>query len=249
MIRRINFTKRVTIPKSKVEITVLDSENQGIPSFNAELDLSDLDIPSDGRIVISSYHRSSGMRFDWGTVENPVPPDDTRLTETPSGPKFRVMVLSPDGSGRIYAMCDKITPVRGDDGVKSLLWLEEVDNLGQEVWRLDLGDGNPVLKVNRSVADISRDARNNGVFRALVVPEVLRSVIKHALQNEQADIDDESGDWADWMLFLTQYNIGALPTNNTDTDEEELARWIDDWVAAFVDDRLRARDIYLTSRG
>ena len=191
------------------------------------------------------------MRFDWGTVATPEPPADTRLTETPVNPRFRVMVLSPDGSGRIYAMCDRITPSRGEEGVKSLLWLDEVDNLGEEVWRLDIGDPNPVIQVNRDIGNISIDARRNGVFRALVIPEVLRNVLRRALIEDGADPDGETGDWEDWMEFLQQFDVGPLPkpANDDKRDPEETNQWIDRWVNAFVDNRLRARELYVVSRG
>ena len=220
-----------------------------MPTFDAALDFDGLELPDDAQIVISPYRLSFAMRFDWGTVGHTQPPEDRRLTETPVNPQFRVMVLAPDGSGRIYAMCDRIKPKRGD-APKSLLWLEEVDTLDEEVWRLDIPDGNPTLQVNESVSDISTDARSNGVFRALVIPQVLRGILQQALIYDHADPDGDSGDWEDWMVFLKQYDVGALPVpdNTGDRDADETNAWIDRWVNAFVGDRLHATAIYAESR-
>ena len=249
MIRRLNFTNRKRIDKSRVEISIRESPDNDVPTFDAVLDLGGLELPDDARVVVSPYRLSFAMRFDWGTVGSLIPPEDRRLTETPVNPQFRVMVLAPDGSGRIYAMCDRIKPKRGD-APKSLLWLDEVETLGEEVWHLDIPDGNPTLQVNKSVSDISTDARNNGVFRALVIPQVLRGILQQALIYDCADPDGDSGDWEDWMEFLRQYDVGAIPVPSStgDRDPEETNQWIDRWVNAFVNSRLKARELYVASR-
>ncbi len=251
MKRSINFTNRQRIEKSRIDITILEAVGSEAPTFTAKLDFEGLDLPPDARIVISSYRLSFAMRFDWGTVGNPTPPEDRRLTETPVNPRFRVMVLAPNGSGRIYAMCDRITPSRGEAGTKSLLWLDEVGHLGQEVWRLDMGDGSPTLQVNQAIGNISTDARHSGMFRALVIPDVLRSILRHALIEGNADPDGETSEWEDWMEFLQQFDVGPLPKPGPEDrrEPEETNEWIDRWVDAFVTDRLPARDHYLAARG
>ena len=250
MKRTFNFTNRLRIEKSRIDITILEAVGSEAPIFSAQLDFEGLDLPPNARIVISSYRLSFVMRFDWGTVGNPTPPKDRRLTETPVNPRFRVMVLAPDDSGRIYAMCDRITPSRGEAGARSLLWLDEVHDLGQEVWRLDIGDANPILHVNKAIGNISTDARHSGMFRSLVIPEVLRNILRQALIEEGADPDGEAGEWEDWMEFLQQFDVGPLPKPgpNDRRDPEETHRWIDQWVNAFVNDRLPARDHYLAAR-
>ena len=249
MKRTINFTNRQRIEKSRIDITILEAVGSEAPIFDARLDFEGLDLPPEARIVISSYRRSFSMRFDWGTVGNPTAPEDRQLTETPVNPRFRVMVL--DGSSRIYAMCDRITPSRGEAGAKSLLWLDEVEGLGQEVWRLDMGDANPILQVNQAISKISTDARDSGIFRSLVIPEVLRSILRQALIEDGADPDGEAGEWEGWMEFLQQFDVGPLPKpgSNDRRDSEETNSWIDQWVNAFVNDRLPARDHYLAARG
>ena len=249
MKRTVNFTNRQRIDKSRVEITIIESDCQP-PSFEANLDFGGLHLPLDAQIVISSYRLNFVMRFDWGTVGQPTKPADTRLTETPVNPKFRVMVLSPDGSGRIFAMCDQITPNLGEEGVKSLLWLDEDDNLGDEVWRLDIGDGNPVVLVNSAIANISADARSKGVFQALVIPDVLRSILRQALIEDGAEPDGETGDWENWMDFLKQFDVTTLPTpaDNGKREPEETNEWINNWISEFLKDRLKARELYIASR-
>ena len=248
MKRKVNFTNRIRIDKGRVEITITEYDGSP-PSFEADLNFDGLNLPQDARIVVSSYRLSSAMRFDWGTVGQPTKPADTRLTETPVNPKFRVMVLSPDGSGRIFAMCDQIRATLGKEGVKSLLWLNEVNNLGEEVWRLEIGDGNPEVQVNSTIPNISADARTNGVFRALAIPDVLRNILRQALIEDGADPDGESGDWEDWMEFLQQIDVGTLPKPVDGKREmEETDEWINNWISKFLKTRLKAREIYIASR-
>ena len=248
MIRRFNYTKRIKLAKSDVAIELSDARKNEPPTFTANLDFSSYDLPSDARIVISSYRLSFAMRFDWGTVSDPTPPEDTRLTETPEAPQFRVMVLAPDDSGRILAMADRVKPVRSS-GQQSLLWLNEAE-LGNEVWRLKIGDGMPTLEVNQSIGGISGIARSDQVFQSLVIPDVLREILRKMIIDDDASFDDPDSEWHDWMEFVKQIDIGDLPDAAGDDgrDAEAATQWIDSWIAAFLERRLQASRLYQESK-
>ena len=138
MIRRLNYTQRKRIQQHRISIELHETDEDNPLTFSANIDLGGMGLPSDALVVIIANRDRVAMRFDWGTVVSPNPPLDCRLTDISSNPIFRVMVLAPDGSGRLLALADRIKPKQGNTSA-SLLWLQEED-LGKEVWRLDFAE-------------------------------------------------------------------------------------------------------------
>ena len=80
MIRKFNYTGRKKIKRSNVSIDLLRDGNQH-RVFNLNLDLDDLELPSNAHVYIEAYHRSGYQRFDFGTVsERKVPSDRSYST-------------------------------------------------------------------------------------------------------------------------------------------------------------------------
>lgn len=248
MIRRFNYTKRQRIEKQNVDIEIPEAEEAGDSQFIATLDLSEMDLPPDARIIIEAKRERSSIRFDWGTVASPHPQQNSRLTDMPPNPSFRVMVVAADGSGRLLALAPGVAARRGAD---SLLWLEEKD-LGQEVWRLDFGEhDSPTMFVNKNIPHISETASKDHAFRALVVPEALRSILTRALIIDEYDDDEPDGKWNEWIAFVREFYKETIPGASDDKDKDAAARrdWIDEAVEAFAQQRFHASDQYSTTRG
>lgn len=246
MIRRFNYTQRRRIEQRRINIELSETDDDTPMSFSAELDLSGMGLPSDALVVVIANRDRSAMRFNWGTVADSTPPQDCSLTEIPSNPIFRVMVLASDGSGRLLALADRIKPKRGS-GQESLLWLQEED-LGKEVWRLDFADGNPTMLVNRNIPGISAAVREDEAFRSLVIPEALRAILTRALIVEEYDIDDDEGSWSEWIGFVQNFYDEEFPSISDDEDATEKTEWIEGAVEAFTEKRFHASDQYATMR-
>ena len=252
-VRRFNYTGRRRIELQRVSIELQEPQDGGTPTFTAELDLSEVDLPSDAPLVIIAQRDRTAMRFPWGTAGAPTPPEDRRLVDVPVNPHFRVTVLAPDGSGKLLALADQIHPTRANRR-ESLLWLEEKD-LGQEVWRLDFPDSdgsNPTLQVNRNIPEISNLASRDDVFLAPLVPEILRSILARALLVE--DIDpaepDTQTSWGRWMGFTRRFYAADYPEIDVDgnRDRTSVSNWIEAAVAAFTRERFPASDRFVASR-
>ena len=245
-VRRFNYTGRKRILHHQVAIVLHESGNDDAPTFTAELSLGNLDLPPDARLMIVSQRNRAAMRFPWGTVGNPTPPANCRLDETPDNPHFRVMAL--DESRRLLALADRVQPRRANRR-ESLLWLMEAD-LGREVWRLDfgMGDDMAVLRVNSRMPGLSETARNDPAFRALVAPQVLRSVLERALLVERERPDDAEGRWKAWFdLARDLMPEQEPPVVDYNAQEDQIARadrWIEDVVAAFARKKARALESY-----
>lgn len=247
MIRRFNYTKRQRIEKQNIGIEIPEAGESSAPAFSATLNLKDMDLPPDAQIVIEAKRERSSRRFDWGTIASPQAPQDSRLTDMPPNPSFRVMVVTADGSGRLLALADHIKARRAG-GADSLLWLEEKD-LGKEVWRLDFGEqGNPTMFVNEKIAGISEAVRQDQAFRSLVIPEALRSILTRALIIEECDTDEDDGQWNDWLEFIRKFHDDKIPGTSNDRDMPARAKWIDEAVEAFAKEKFHASDKYSTTR-
>lgn len=247
--RRLNFTQRRSISQQMVTIVLYrPEEDSQAPTFDVELDLSSLALPRDALVRVEAHRNRSAMRFHWGTVGHPAPPLDRRLHSVPFPPRFRVMALAPDGSGRLLALGDKLTP-RWQDERSSLLEVEFTE-LGMEVWRLrfDENGGNPVLEVNKDIEDINYAVRHDEAFRSLVLPEVLRSILARALmvEGENPDDDEEGSNWQPWMRCVRDFYHDEFPgvSDDPDSNRAAIAGWIDGAVAAFTEKRFRARTFY-----
>ena len=247
--RRLNFTERYKISSQMVEITLRQPDDDSqTPTFDVELDLSSLALPPDARIRVEAYRNRAAMRFDWGTAGNPAPPTDRRLTDVPSRPRFRVMVLDADGSGRLLALADKLTPHW--QNTRSSLLEVEFTELGMEVWRLkfDENGGSPILEVNKDIDDINHAVRHDDTFRSLILPEALRAILTRALiiDGENPDDVDDGGNWTPWMRYVKEFYREEFPQVDNDADKNNAAisDWIDGAVATFATQRFRAKSFY-----
>ena len=253
MIREFNYTRRQRLDAGQIRIELVPAPEPGPPAFDAALNLEGLGLPPAAPVVIEAYRRNAAMRFPWGTVGNPAPPDNRELSAVDFPPNFRVMVLAPDDSRRILALNNRIKPPGNPGtaaGAQVLVHLSEED-LQQEVWQLDLGETGeaPVLRVNRSIAGISQVVQRNPAFRALVFPEVVRSILTHALIAQEENPTNAEGYWYDWFGFVSQFYPEECPAAaGYDPDAEkrraDLREWIDGAVQAFTNTRFPAGKIY-----
>ena len=243
MKRRFNFTERQRIVQEDVSIKLHGAADDGAATFDAELQLAGMALPPNAPVVIEAFRGRSIVTFPWGTVGNPGPPEDRRLTNMPENPQFRVKVMAADGSGALLAMANRIRPHR-EERHGSFVWLAESKDLGKEVWRLDFEDGNTTLMVNSAIDGIGTTVLKDGAFLGLVMPEVLRAMLVRAIVVDDADLDDDDGEWARLMGFVRSFHDDILPPAASDDGPRDRLKWIDDAVKAFTLKRFSASDSY-----
>src|SRR5687767_2738227 len=122
MIRRFNFTGRKKLPIAIFDIALTSTPTRG---FNASVDLTNFVFPPEARLYFEAYGSGSGIviRFPWGTVAAPDPPERRSLDSLPAGNilfDFKVVDES-DDTGRILAIARGIPLRSGGDGRRSLL--------------------------------------------------------------------------------------------------------------------------------
>jgi hypothetical protein len=228
-----------------VRIT-LSREDDGIPSFHAELpNFAQHRLPITARVYVEAYHRTSWMRFPFGTVAEVRPPENRRLGDLDSSaPLFRLKVVDESGDcGKVLADADQISPLDNDVPANRIPLLPVVlTDLGQAVWRLDFTNERPVLELNQSIDGIALLARSDDRFFSLVYPAVVQRILEQILLLDRIfDTDGPAEDSrCQWLRFATRLPGVGRPPEPID-DAEELtpefqlraSEWIESAVAAF----------------
>lgn len=256
MISRINRTGRKRILKRDIDLKLRATDSEGAPIFDLALRLGSYGFPADAYVRVEASRVHAVQRWDYGTVGTVRQPaeDDRRLTDVPPSARFRVLVVAADGSGKLLGHAPNLRPERPRH---SLLPLEERDDLGEVVWRVDFDDedGNPVLFVNGNVAGISETVRHDPVFRSLVMPEVFRTILQRMMLIDGAAPDDADGPWADWFGVARTYLPTMAPPAPTvrggaseASDAHDAHQWIDAVVAALAKKPLNAATAFENAR-
>lgn len=236
MIRRLNYTGRIKIHRADVKLAT--REENGVLSFDADLRLHDYELPAEALVFVEAYRQTTWMRFPFGTVASlqPPPPEKRLLGEFDSADeiRFRVKVTQAHDEHILLAAADRIPLAKPEDDAdqESLLevWGED---LGDELWRVDIDD-EPRLLVNKTAAPDWRQLARSPVFFALVYPAVLRQVLTNVLAGGHRDTDDETEWRSKWLRFASLLpGMDPQPPDKQDGVEAAL-RWAEEAVEAFA---------------
>jgi hypothetical protein len=245
--RHFNYTDRKRIPRERVQI-VLKERGGGPPTFDAVLDLSEMNLPDAGRVFIEAYYRASYMRFDFGTVGKIGSEEDRALRDIDNREhiQFRIKIVDlTEEQGKLLAEVDRIAPTPADGPAERISILAvKLEDLGNQAWGLDLTDTSiPTLVLNREIGS-KEYVRSNETFFALVFPAVVREILTQVLiieAEQEYEPDGSSDSWQErWLYFVCSMpSVDPLPP--TDAELMEKAQWIDHALRVFCDSHQACR--------
>jgi hypothetical protein len=239
-IKRINSTGRKRILREDAKF-VVRSTPDGTHTFDANINLSDYDLPPEAPVIVEAYRQTTIMRFQHGTVASPRPAQATsrKLVEflSPDSLQFRVKVISAgEPLGLLLAEGDRI-PVSDyeehPDNRIPLLPTVPAD-LGHEAWRVDFsGSSGPLLLINIHLGDW-RTVAALPAFRSLVYPAAMRQVLWHIHKIYEAeDVDDPENWCSHWFQFASALpGVGERPSG--DDEDSDWEEWITTAVESFT---------------
>lgn len=236
--RRINSTGRKRINRDRIEIRMLESPPGEPLKAAVTLNLSTEELPANARVVLDAYHRSSGMRFDCGTIGDLQLPPILLLDEVDrsGSPLFRLKVLGEgEDEGRILASAERIQPKSEEerDGRRSLFPISYRD-LKADTWKVEIEPGDrPRLIINKRLPGFAYQLAENPLLQGLILPAALRFVLLELSKRSETGEDEDDGDWkAEWLAYCSE-RLGAPDDPSELTDDGEKANWIDEAVARF----------------
>lgn len=232
MLRKLNFTERVKVPRGQVHVR-LRRESDGMLAFDPVLSLDGIGAPADARVYIEAYHRTSFMRFDCGTVSAVAVPQDRRLTGIDGASvRFRIKIVDA-AAHRILAVADdiRVTERAPDAGERTpLLPVQFTESLDQQAWRISFEPDTPVLELNNRIARIEELAKDDALFFALVYPAAVRMILTQILLVDGHDSFEDSTEWwALWMRWAARHTSSPPPS-----DSDLAPLWIEEVVSSFA---------------
>ncbi len=246
MKRRFNFTGRRRIPRERISIN-LNKSGESVESFSATIDLNGIDLLSNAKVYLDAYHRTERRRYNFGTVENIVPPQNTGLATLAYGENLKFQLLVVDESehyGLILAHADKLKPESGAD--KKPILPVDFRDLGQQIWKVEYSEDEnaPLLLLNTKIQNIQNIAKSDPQFIMFTYPAVFREVLIHMVFVEGvASSTDPPIDWhRDWLQFAQRILPGeSLPESLNPEDgnfeKERVKLWIDRVIEEFCASR------------
>jgi len=233
-VKRLNFTNRSKLTREQANVLV----HPGSPAtFEAVLNLTHLpDSAGPARVFVEAYHRTTRMRFPFGTVANLTapPPPELRLTEFPDWKdvSFRVKVTDvTDSPGRIIAWANNIHPKGPEDDKQNDLVQWKDAELNGLLWDMEFGGKKPVVRVEKMVGYAA--AGQDGRFIASVYPEILRRSLNQALLIDMTTSDDPEHWFSVWHKGFLTSQLELKDVNDDVEDVLSRRKWIDDAVDAF----------------
>lgn len=250
MLRRFNYTNRKTIDRSHTQVTLYELDD-GRSYFELTLHLDSYSFPEDALVRVEAWRSNAAQRWSFGTVGRLRSPTRSEriLSDVPVTAQFRVAVVAADDTGLLFGLSKDIRPAKvatdsengdGANGSESMLPVELVEGLGEEVWRLDFGEGDPVvLEVNKAIDGIAEIVAQDATFRSLVMPDVFRAVLHRAILVDRIDPDDsQEHSWSDWIELARRHAPDVdVPAIIDELDSQQRANalvWVETVVRSFA---------------
>lgn len=222
----INSTGRKSIDMNRIEISVVELENEPRKAILNALNVTDMGFPGNATVFIEAYYRSSVRRAPCGTIGNLNLPVEMELNRDQfPNPRFKLKVVDMGQHlGRLLGAA--LFPLE-HKGRSSILPVIARD-LGEEVWRVEIHeDAQPELLINEDLRGFSTRLRTDDRMQALVLPAAFRYVLEELWMGKR----DDAFEWKkNWMKFCTR---ALKVSENPGTDEEERKAWIDEAVNRF----------------
>lgn len=231
MKRRFNYTDRKRITQDRITISL--TRRKGLAeSFSASVKLDELGLPDAAKVYVEAYHRTDSARYPFGTVSNPISPEQTGLSDLahPEDLRFRILVVNEaEEQGLILASADRIRPTAEYE--KQSILPVEIGDLGRQVWKLDFTGDQPVLVLNERLPNIHNLPTTDPRFRLYILPAVLREIYYYMFFVDRIDdLEEPAVEWhRNWLVFARRFFPQEAEWPEKSDDEfssEDVTNWI-----------------------
>lgn len=240
MIRRFEWVDKKDLPRKNIDLTFNRNQQDKVTSIDIDLDLEELDVPSEGKIHVEAYYRAEYERFSLGKVSEFNGPKELELDNVGYSESTKVRVMITRENHSLARLATGITP-SSSPGRDSIMPVAPRD-LGQELWKVDFDEDPPLLKINEKIDGIQGIATSDPMFIMSVYPSVMRQILNRIIFVEDIDDpEDYSSPWQqEWLIFARNCHQDnripeSLDSEGDEGDRYELLQWIDDAVEGFTE--------------
>jgi len=252
--RRINSTGRKRIGRECIEICMLETDAGEPLKAKINLRLEKQGFPASARVAVEAYHRSSGMRFDCGTIKALEIPDVLVLDKVDKSGSilFRLKVVDGDlEPGKLLGSAERLKPKSEDsnENRRSIFPILYRD-LRHDVWKVEIEQGSrPMMIVNKRIPGFSHKLLESPMMQGLLLPAALRVVLNELVRlSETGENEDEPG-WKEEWLEYCRTELGSEDDPRNFSDENAKADWIDDVVMRFCENLSLIEKIRIAAEG
>lgn len=221
--RVLNFTSRIAIEMSRVQVIAAENESSGSIKVQ-KLDLSGYAIADGSPVVLEAITRRDGkIRVELGSTPEPDLSKELRVSPVFfNSARVRINVLDSTGTGRIVASIEDVDVLIPEaSGVRSLLPTLEVESLVHRVWRLRVDSDGFCLEINKNFPLIGEVVRSPE-FLGMVMPDVIRQIAVSILNDDCPVPEVTKKKWD--QLFSSVYSDPQdLRSNEPDSWADEVS--------------------------
>jgi hypothetical protein len=237
-----NPTGLIDLEKKRISIVIDDQPARKSYSLT-QLDMTDVSLPQNARVIVVARRGNSEIRIDHGPLSdwNKSFVDASELSEDGTW-SFRLLLVAPE-SPKLLAAAENIRP-DGLGETESLIGLEPAD-LGQVPWELLIleQDGRAVIRFSRELYSNAAEAEADRRFTCLVFPEALRQLVFWHTQHIGALSEHH---WEPFKNWLSIHGVDDEPEEHYSTEDSQ--EWCRKVVVAFSErfrgvDQLKERKV------
>lgn len=239
ILRRFNYTQRVRVPASKVQIDVEQDNDGRCRGILKRLDLSDHGPHAEtewkaAKVVVEARRLSTGSycRHELGSVAGIEEAGNRPVFELTdfsdvNDITFRVKVV--DRVKKLLGECDDIESGEREEAEREELITLVPADLGEELWKVNWQElHGPRVLVNKRLPNCSGLLMRDPLIVGLVVPQIVREVMSKVAFEDQ----DAAEPWVEnWLGFADRLDQ-EFPA---DGDDDDRRQWVDDVVNAYAE--------------
>jgi hypothetical protein len=224
-----NPTGLIDLDKKLIAIQV-DDKNQRLSFSLVRLDVAELKLPGNLKVVVVARKGNTEQRLDlgplasWDKSFHPL----TELGDDGS-PAFRILLVGSE-SPKIVAAAENVRPSGSGDS-ESFIALEPAD-LEELPWEIEVHEqeGRATIRFSREIFQSSAEAESNVFFMNLILPEAIRTMAR-LVAADPGYLTHEA--WHPFKTWLALHGVPEEPEEDSTPSEQE--RWCTQVTHAFCE--------------
>ncbi|MCX7626247.1 MAG: hypothetical protein N2Z21_08565 [Candidatus Sumerlaeaceae bacterium] len=255
--RNFNYTNRIRIDRHHVVIRPVNQESQKAEGLEVEfsIDLQDYlkNLDDQDQVIAEVYYKGFYARTELGEVSDFADGEKTVRAEFPNyyipaeRSRFRLKIVAngqESTQGLLLALADhlKLTSVPSTMEEEESESLRECDllpvvyaDLGEVPWIIDWEQlEQTILILNKRLFD--KDKVNQPLYRALLLPAVLKDILTQILIIDEYDGDEDRNDWRYfWIDMVSERWMGGTRPPANGKGLEDKLDWIEEAIKGFCE--------------